>query len=449
MGGGFGAYVTAAAQAGTTVVNTAFRQFVADTALNVVTETIVNVASTGQFSWDALGMAVISSVAVGLGMRGAGGLKGVQGIQGRSMRLGESFGGAVRGGAGGMATVGGEAAPAPRRTDVDWDDPNVRRALGLEVDPATGRLRPTGAKLDKPGQLEVDPQQGAFDPAHPSGGPYRGELGQVKGGEYAPEGVFEVTTTPTYAVRVGPPGSWVDHLFATQAEAIAYARQLAARGPAYIRETSALPTDWPSGGAVGSPGNPVDVVRVLEVPAGTPTIRSVVAPQPVTPGRPQAHAGGGPQTQLPKHIFPRGPGGGPSPSQIAEFPVRAPTPAAVPAAPAPGAVAEPATPAPFADLDALAQTGTRPVKGGRTHAGREYQKHMDRGEVPKVPGREFDSAGQALLDAIVKSPTTHQFPLAGGQFKGGKIFVREDGLGAAFDSAGVFRYFGRFSYTGK
>ncbi|MEU7905773.1 RNase A-like domain-containing protein [Actinoplanes sp. NPDC049118] len=321
VGGGFGAYFTAAAQAGTTVVNTAFRQFVADTALNVVTETVINVVATGQFSWEALGMAVVSSVAVGLGMRGAGGLKSVQGVQGRSMGLGESFGGAVRGVGGATVNVGAGAAPAPRRTDVDWNDPNVQRALGIEIDPATGQLRPTGAKLDKPGQLEVDPQQGAFDPAHPNGGPYRGELGQVKGGEYAPEGVFEVTTQPTYAVRVGPPGSWVDHLFATQAEAMAYAQQLAARGSAYIRETSALPTDWPSGGAVGSPGNPVDVVRVLEVPAGTPTIRSVVAPQPVTPGQPQAHAGGGPQTQLPKYIFPRDPAGGPSPSQIAEFPV--------------------------------------------------------------------------------------------------------------------------------
>jgi len=321
VGGGFGAYFTAAAQAGTTIVNTAFRQFVADTALNVVTETIINVVSTGQFSWAALGMAVVSSVAVGLGMRGAGGLKVVQGIQGSSMAVGQSFGGAVRSGVGGMLNVGGEMAPTPRQTDVDWNDPNVQRALGLEIDPATGRLRPTGAKLDKPGQLEVDPQQGAFDQANPNGGPYRGELGQVKGGEYAQEGVFEVTTKPMYAVRVGPPGSWVDHLFATQAEAMAYAQQLAARGSAYIRETSALPTDWPNAGAVGSAGNPVDVVRVLEVPAGTPTIRSVVAPQPVTPGKPQELAGGGPQTQLPKHVFPRDPGGGPSPNQIAEFQV--------------------------------------------------------------------------------------------------------------------------------
>jgi hypothetical protein len=207
------------------------------------------------------------------------------------------------------------------------------------------------------------------------------------------------------------------------------------------------------------------VVRVLEVPAGTPTIRSVVAPQPVTPGQPQAHAGGGPQTQLPKHIFPRGPGGGPSPSQIAEFPVGGfttnppqsvpQTPAKHPAAPVPDTVAEPKPAAPalaaekFANLDALAETGKRPVKGGRTHAGREYQKHMDRGEVPRVPGKEFDSAGQALLDGIMKSPTTHQFPLEGGQFKGGNIFVREDGLGAAFDKDGVFRYFGKFSYTGE
>jgi hypothetical protein len=112
----------------------------------------------------------------------------------------------------------------------------------------------------------------------------------------------------------------------------------------------------------------------------------------------------------------------------------------------PGAAS--AEPDRFADLDALAESGKRQVKGGRTHAGREYQKHMDRGEVPKVPGKQFDSAGQELLDDIVKSPTTRQYPLEGGSFKGGKIFVREDGLGAAFDKDGVFRYFGRFRYDG-
>ena len=386
VGGGFGAYFTAAAQAGTTIVNTAFRQFVADTALNVITETIINVVSTGQFSWAALGMAVISSVAVGLGMRGAGGLKAVQGIQGRSMGLGESFGGAVRSGVGGMMNVGGEVASTPRKTDVDWDDPNVQRALGLEIDPATGRLVPTGAKLDKPGQLEVDPQQRAFDKSNPNGGPYRGELGQVKGGEYAQEGVFEVTTKPMYAVRVGPPGSWVDHLFATQAEAMAYAQQLAARGSAYIRETSALPVDWPSGGAVGSAGNPVDVVRVLEVPAGTPTIRSEVAPQPVTPGKPQELAGGGPQTQLPKHIFPRGPGGGPSPSQIAEFPV-GPNPGGTrPPAAGTTAAAETtvdATPAtgvgtgPAAKLRTGAKTGNDPTPESINEGSVRMEEHPD------------------------------------------------------------------------
>ncbi|MCU7728499.1 hypothetical protein ODJ79_32715 [Actinoplanes sp. KI2] len=379
VGGGFGAYFTAAAQAGTTIVNTAFRQFVADTALNVMTETIINVVSTGQFSWAALGIAVVSSLAVGLGMRGVGGLRGVQGIQARSMDLGESFGGAVTGGAGAMPNVAGEVTPTPRKTDVDWDDPNVQRALGLEVDPATGRLVPTGAKLDKPGQLEVDPQQGAFDPANPNGGPYRGELGQVKGGEYAPEGVFEVTTQPMYAVRVGPPGSWVDHLFATQAEAMAYAQQLAARGSAAIRETSALPTDWPSGGAVGSPGNPVDVVRVLEVPAGTPTIRSVVAPQPVTPGKPQELAGGGPQTQLPKHIFPRGTGGGPSPSQIAEFPV-GPNPAGGTRSPAAGTTAAEemtAGTAPAAKLRTGAKTGNDPTPESINEGSVRMEEHPD------------------------------------------------------------------------
>lgn len=374
VGGGFGAYFTTAAQAGTTVVNTAFRQFVADTALNVVTETILNVASTGTFSWEALGMTVVASLAVGLGMRGAGGLKAVQGVQGWAMGKGASFGGAVRTGVGGMVNVGGgsmnvdaDVAPAPRQTDVDWNDPNVQRALGIEIDPATGRLRPTGAKLDKPGQLEVDPQQGAFDPANPNGGPFRGELGQVKDGQFAQEGVFEVTTETTYAVRVGPPGSWVDHLFATQAEAMAYAQQLAARGSASIRDTSALPVDWPPGNPTNPTGNPVDVVRVLEVPAGTPTIRTVVAPQPVTPGKAPAHPGGGPQTQLPKHIFPRDPGGGPSPSQIAEFPV-----GPNPAGPNPAGTRPPVagtTAAEGTTVDATPATGFGAVPPGKLQTG--------------------------------------------------------------------------------
>src|SRR5205814_7991500 len=65
---------------------------------------------------------------------------------------------------------------------------------------------------------------------------------------------------------------------------------------------------------------PVDEARVLAGPAGTPALRSVVAPQPEGlpgPGRPASHGGGGPQTQLPKDFFPRAATpGAPSPAQV-------------------------------------------------------------------------------------------------------------------------------------
>jgi hypothetical protein len=208
--------------------------------------------------------------------------------------------------------------PPERTTDVDWSDPRVRSALGL--DPVTGA--PTGARLGAPGQLEVDPAVGPWNPAGPNApGPFHGSLGQPKGGEHAPESYFQVTEQDGYAVRVGPPGAFVDHVFPTLEEAQAYANQLAGRGEAAIRETSALPHGWaPDASGKVWPGNPVDEARVLGVPAGTPTLRSVVAPQPEgSPewGRPASYGGGGPQTQLPKDFFPRAATpGAPSPAQV-------------------------------------------------------------------------------------------------------------------------------------
>ena len=217
-----------------------------------------------------------------------------------------------------QTTQGPPRAAPTRSTDVDWSDPKVRSALGL--DPVTGK--PTGAKLNAPGQLEVDPAVGPWDPSKPDApGPFHGSLGQLKNGEWAPESYFQVTEQDGYAVRVGPPGAFVDHIVATQEEAEAYASQLASTGEAAIRETSALPHGWapePSGKVWK--GNPVDEARVLAVPAGTPTLRSVVAPQPEgSPawGRPESYGGGGPQTQLPKDFFPRAATpGAPSPAQV-------------------------------------------------------------------------------------------------------------------------------------
>jgi RHS repeat-associated protein len=96
------------------------------------------------------------------------------------------------------------------------------------------------------------------------------------------------------------------------------------------------------------------------------------------------------------------------------------------------------------DLTAMSATGARPAKGGLTHAGREYQKHMGRGELPVVGGKDFDMAGQNLLDDILTAPGTRTVVNSGGNFQGGSTFIRSDGIGATFDANGTFQYFGVF-----
>ncbi|HEV2238899.1 MAG TPA: hypothetical protein VGR57_19730, partial [Ktedonobacterales bacterium] len=89
----------------------------------------------------------------------------------------------------------------------------------------------------------------------------------------------------------------------------------------------------------------------------------------------------------------------------------------------------------------------RAVKGGRTYAGREYQKHMDKGELPKVGGNYLDSAGQNLLDDILTDPNAdYQFDVSD-RFPGGYTVISNSVVngkfvGATFDSNGVFQYFG-------
>ena len=123
VGGGFGAYFSSAAQAGTTVVNTAFRQFLANSAINVASDTVMNVVTTGHFTWQMLGMSVLSAVAVGGAMHAAGGLSGVQGIQEASLGAGEGFGGAVRSGIGGLASGFGGAPAMSSAPVVDESVP--------------------------------------------------------------------------------------------------------------------------------------------------------------------------------------------------------------------------------------------------------------------------------------------------------------------------------------
>jgi hypothetical protein len=91
----------------------------------------------------------------------------------------------------------------------------------------------------------------------------------------------------------------------------------------------------------------------------------------------------------------------------------------------------------------------RPAKGKTTHAGREYQKHMNRGDLPVVPGKELKTAGQDLLDDILTNPQTATSAVNSGNFAGGTRYIMPDpaggrGIGATFDANGQFQYFGRY-----
>jgi large repetitive protein len=99
------------------------------------------------------------------------------------------------------------------------------------------------------------------------------------------------------------------------------------------------------------------------------------------------------------------------------------------------------------DDQAASESGERPDKGGLTRAGREYQKHMGRGELPGVSGSGLDSAGQNLLDEILSDPNADYQSVTGGGFAGGtrvigNSIVNDSFVGATFDSNGFFQYFG-------
>jgi hypothetical protein len=146
-------------------------------------------------------------------------------------------------------------------------------------------------------------------------------------GAFPERGVFNKTTKTTYIVRAGPPGSYGDHLFASLEEAQAYARQLASTGEAAIRETSALSRVWKD----GAEGNPVDAIRVFEVPPDTPYIQGVVGPQMeggTVHGSPVTYQGGGPQVVLDRKVRLGEP--------VVEVPVTEPTPVGRTSGPEPG-----------------------------------------------------------------------------------------------------------------
>jgi hypothetical protein len=101
------------------------------------------------------------------------------------------------------------------------------------------------------------------------------------------------------------------------------------------------------------------------------------------------------------------------------------------------------------DYEAASQSGMRADRNGLTRAGREYQKHMGRGELPTVGGRGLDSAGQDLLDGILTDPSADHQPVTGGAFSGGYRVIGNDlvngrFVGATFDPSGNFQYFGLY-----
>jgi hypothetical protein len=100
VGGGFGAYFSQLGQQGVAIAQGAVRQFVANTVVNVATETVINFITTGKVTWESFGFSVLNAVGFGLAMHGASGLRSVQGIQEFSMGAGESAGGAIRTGVG-------------------------------------------------------------------------------------------------------------------------------------------------------------------------------------------------------------------------------------------------------------------------------------------------------------------------------------------------------------
>ena len=214
--------------------------------------------------------------------------------------------------------------PPGSTTPVQNPDHAPQPSKPYEVDWYDKELNPTGTvKREDIARIESHPEQKMYDASDPKAttGPYQGARGQTIENPYAgqgspsqpkqvykPEAFFDVTPSdkPSYGVRVGPGGAYHDHLFSSKEEAIAYAKQQSMQGQSKIRSDSALPHGWaPDETGKVYPGNPVDKMRVFEVPPNTPSIRSVAAPQPEglpAPGRQNLYPGEGSQVQLPKGV---------------------------------------------------------------------------------------------------------------------------------------------------
>ncbi|GIJ43704.1 hypothetical protein Val02_05900 [Virgisporangium aliadipatigenens] len=264
--------------------------------------------------------------------------------------VGEAIVGAIRRPAADVGTVPTDSGHAPTDTGhAPTEAGHVPTEAGpVPTDPASVPADSGPAPADAvpvpadPAIVPADPAAVPADPTAPAtSGPTTapaGPTGPAAGikedpGAFLERGYFSVTEQPGYVVRAGPPGAYSDHVFYNLDEALAYAQALAQTGEAAIRESSALPLNWPGGHA----GNPVDAIRVFELPAGTPTVQGVVGPQAENaPGMAgKTYEGGGPQVVIPKAVR-LGP-------PVGEFPVVNP-PAATPAAtPVPAAVT-PASP---------------------------------------------------------------------------------------------------------
>lgn len=85
--------------------------------------------------------------------------------------------------------------------------------------------------------------------------------------------------------------------------------------------------------------------------------------------------------------------------------------------------------------------------GQLTRAGRAYAKHSKL--FPPVTGgpAAFNEAGQKAVEDILSNPATKEDVMRGGRFAGGELFIAPNGIGAVFDTNGVFQYFGRFPYS--
>lgn len=268
VGGGFGAYFSSAAQAGTTVVNTAFRQFMANTAINVATETVMNVVTTGHFSWEALGMSVISAVAVGGAMHAAGGIGGVKGIQEGSMSAGESVGGTIRTGLGGTVSINYRPSTTPSSQPILEPEPDVGLANRGER-PAPGE-RSTSREDWRAEQSRLRAEQSVAGVDQPLENPNPNAAQEGHGHERHGHQTTDAEQATRVATGVAPGG---DTAPAGRASRF---RSPQAEAEALGRASSQLEADLQSG-AVPSYTDPVTGDQVYVNPAnGQPVRRSVL-----------------------------------------------------------------------------------------------------------------------------------------------------------------------------